>query len=286
MLKIVSAAERLAQKSAIKGIISGVSGVGKTSLVRTLDADSTLVVDLEAGLLALEGVPVDSIPLRDWESARNLAAWIGGPNPAMRPDQPYSQAHFEHVEGLYGSRQALDKYATVFVDSITVASRLAFNWAKGQPQAFSNKKMDPVTGKPAQDMLGAYGLLGQEMIGWLTQLQHTADKNVWLVGIMSRKVDDYGRVTHELQVEGGKTSLEAPGIVDEVISMVELKTADGQPYRAFVCQTLNEWAYPAKDRSGRLNVIEEPHLGRLMAKIKGGARVDAQLTTGLPAVAE
>ena len=31
--------------------------------------------------------------------------------------------------------------------------------------------------------------------------------------------------------------------------------------------TLNEWGYPAKDRSGRLDTIEEPHLGRLMDKI-------------------
>lgn len=283
MLKIISASERLQQRSAIKGIISGVSGVGKTSLVRTLDPDSTLVVDLEAGLLALEGVPVDSIPLRDWSTARDLACWIGGANPAMRPDQPYSQAHFEHVEKSYGSRQALEKYATIFVDSITVASRLCFQWCKGQPEAFSNKKTDPITGGPAKDMLGAYGLLGQEMIGWLTQLQHTPDKNVWLVGIMSRKVDDYGRVSHELQVEGSKTALESPGIVDQVVSMVELKTPEGQPYRAFVCQTLNEWGYPAKDRSGRLAIVEEPHLGRLMAKIKGGARIDAQLATGLPA---
>lgn len=284
MLKIISAAERLQQKSAIKGIISGKSGIGKTSLVRTLNVDSTLVVDLEAGLLALEGVEVDSIPLRDWENARNLACWIGGPNPSMRSDQPYSQAHFDHVVSLYGERQGLNKYATIFVDSITVASRLAFNWSKGQPQAFSQKKMD-AHGNPLPDMLGAYGLLGQEMIGWLTQLQHTPDKNVWLVGILQQKTDDYGRVTHDLQVEGGKTALEAPGIVDQIISMVEMKTEDGTPYRAFVCQTLNQWGYPAKDRSGRLTVIEEPHLGKLMAKIKGAARVDGAMATAMPGVA-
>ena len=42
----------------------------------------------------------------------------------------------------------------------------------------------------------------------------------------------------------------------------------GKPYRAFVCGP-NPWGYPAKDRSGRLDMIEEPHLGRLMAKIRG-----------------
>mgnify|MGYP006266634677 CR=1 FL=1 len=275
-LKIISAAERMQQKSAIKGVITGPSGIGKTTLVRTLPEKETLVIDLEAGMLALEGCGVDSLSLRDWETARNLACWIGGPNPAMRPDQSYSQAHYEFVCGEYGSPDTLKKYSTVFVDSITVASRLCFNWCKGQPQAFSDK-----TGKP--DNRGAYGLLGQEMIGWLTQLQHVADKNVWLVGILDKKVDDFGRTNFTLQVEGGKTGLELPGIVDQVVSMVEMKTAEGQPYRAFVCHTINEFGYPAKDRSGRLDCIEQPHLGKLMAKIKGGVRQDAQVVTTLPA---
>ena len=54
--------------------------------------------------------------------------------------------------------------------------------------------------------------------------------------------------------------------------MVELKADDGSPYRAFVCQTLNPHGFPAKDRSGRLDMVEEPHLGRLMAKIRSGPR--------------
>ena len=51
--------------------------------------------------------------------------------------------------------------------------------------------------------------------------------------------------------------------------MAEIKDDSGTQYRAFVCQTINSWNFPAKDRSGRLDLIEEPHLGRLMAKIRG-----------------
>jgi hypothetical protein len=51
--------------------------------------------------------------------------------------------------------------------------------------------------------------------------------------------------------------------------MAEIKDDAGTPYRAFICQTINQWNFPAKDRSGRLDLIEEPHLGRLMAKIRG-----------------
>lgn len=108
------------------------------------------------------------------------------------------------------------------------------------------------------------------MVGWLTQWQH-ADLNVWLVGILERRTDDLNRPSWGLQVEGGKTGLELPGIVDEVIAMVELRDPANLPYRAFVCRTLNEWGFPAKDRSGRLDAVEPPHLGRLMDKIAGSA---------------
>lgn len=38
-------------------------------------------------------------------------------------------------------------------------------------------------------------------------------------------------------------------------------------HRVFVCRTLNPLNLPAKDHSGRLDVIEEAHLGRLIARI-------------------
>ena len=36
--------------------------------------------------------------------------------------------------------------------------------------------------------------------------------------------------------------------------------------RAFCCRSPNPWGLPAGDRSGRLELIEEPHLGHLIAK--------------------
>ena len=51
---IISADERLAQRKGIKGCIFGRSGIGKTSLLWTLNASTTLFMDLEAGDLAVE----------------------------------------------------------------------------------------------------------------------------------------------------------------------------------------------------------------------------------------
>ena len=276
-LPLILADQRLAERRGIKAAIFGKSGLGKTSLLWTLDPGSTLFFDLEAGDLAIEGWSGDTIRPRTWEECRDFAVFIGGPNPAIPDGRPYSQRHFNDACAKFGDPHALDKYASVFVDSITVAGRLCFQWAKEQPEAFSEK-----TGKP--DIRGAYGLHGREMIGWITHLQHTRAKDMFFVGILDEKLDDFNRKIFLPQIDGSKTGLELPGIVDEVLTMTEMADIANMLHRVFVCQTLNPWGYPAKDRSGRLDLIEEAHLGRLVKKIAEPGRSPLErLTFSRPA---
>ena len=265
-LGIVSAEERLKENNGIKGCIFGKSGIGKTYLLWTLSPETTLFMDMEAGDLSVKNWRGDSLRPRTWQECRDLACFIGGANPARGNNESYSQAHYDTVCAKFAAvgmtQESFKKYETIFVDSITVAGRLSFQWSKSQPQAFSEK-----TGKP--DTRGAYGLHGQEMISWLTQLQHTRGRNIWFVGILDEKMDEFNRRTFTPQIDGGKTGLELPGIVDQVITLTEIKTDEGISYRAFVCHTINPFGYPAKDRSGKLELIEKPHLGELMQKIKG-----------------
>ncbi len=260
-LYIISADERLKEPRGIKGVIFGKSGIGKTSLLLTLPTETTLFMDLEAGDLAIEQWKGDTIRPKTWQDCRDFAVFIGGPNPALREDQPYSNAHYEAVCKKFGSSDVLNKYETIFIDSITVAGRLCLQWCKGQPQALSER-----TGK--SDIRGTYGLHGQEMISWLTHLQHIRNKNIWFVGILDERLDEFNRKVFTPQIEGSKTGLELPGIVDQVITMAEVKSDDGSSHRALINHTLNPFGYPAKDRSGRLELFEEPHLAKLMAKIK------------------
>jgi hypothetical protein len=68
-------------------------------------------------------------------------------------------------------------------------------------------------------------------------------------------------------MEGQRAPREIPGIVDLVITMASIDFGDGKPIRAFMCTSPNPWGYPAKDRSGKLDQIEKPDLGKLIAKI-------------------
>jgi len=250
-------------------------------------------VDMEAGMLALGDCNVDAINVRQraaeagihpWEFLRDFACLIAGPNPAVTDDdQPYSNVHYEYAVHTLGARHAvLGKYKNIFFDSITEMSRYSFSWTKTQPEAFSDKKVD-AAGNPVRDGRGHYALHGQELVGaggMFNQLKHTPDKNLIFVGLLDLFKDDYGRETWEPQMEGGKAKRELAGIFDQIISMVEMKY-EGGLYRAFVCQNPNEWGYPAGDRSGKLGMIEEPHLGKLLDKIAGNQNRGA-LSYALP----
>ena len=75
MLNIITAEQRLTEKKGHKLVVCGQSGVGKTSLARTLDTSKTLFMDLEAGDAAIEGVAIDVIRPRTWTECRDFAVF-------------------------------------------------------------------------------------------------------------------------------------------------------------------------------------------------------------------
>jgi hypothetical protein len=276
-LKIVTAEQRLTEDAAKTTMaVFGPSGVGKTSLLRTLPARDTLCIDLEAGMKSVQDWPGDSIPVRTFADAVDITCLVGGVDPAVPPDGFFSEAHWQHLAGSYPDLvQLIATKTTIFVDSITDLTRQAMAWAKLRPEALSER-----TGRP--DTRGAYGLLAREVIGLLKHLQHAPGKTVIFVGILERLLDDSGRTTWQPQMEGGRTARELPGIVDQVISMSlfspDTDTAaaasggwrhdpEHGSTRRLVCRAGNPYGLPAKDRSGRLDLTEPPDLGALLRKI-------------------
>ena len=67
----------------------GPSGSGKTTLLKTLPAEETVCLDLEAGMKSVEDWRGASIPVRSFTDFRDLAVLIGGPDPAQHPQSWY-----------------------------------------------------------------------------------------------------------------------------------------------------------------------------------------------------
>ncbi len=280
MIRIIKADERLKLVPKVNIALFGPSGVGKTTQARTLDPKSTLFVDLEAGTLAIQDWAGDVLDVRataqalnahPWEVAQAIALYVGGHDPSDAKGS-YSKATYDQVSQVFSAID-LAKYETIFIDSITVAGRMCFDWAQLQDEV---KTKDNKV-----DTRGAYGLLGREMMKWLTHLQH-CPKSIIVVGILDSHEDELRRLVWEPQIEGSKTARELPGIFDQVITIQNFKTDDGQMYRGFCCQQQNPWGYPAKDRSGRLELVEAPDLGALIKKIRTGKRIDSTIQTTLP----
>jgi len=263
-LQIVTAEQRMAERRGSKICIVGQSGVGKTSLLRTVDPHSTLFIDLESGDLAVQDVAVDQLRPQTWPELRDLACFLAGPAENLSAKSTYGAEHYARAVEQFGSEETLAKYKTIFLDSLTVASRMCFAWAEHQPEAFNKQGQ--------KDLLGVYGTLGREMMQFVGRLQHARMNNIVFVCLLEEKEDDFKRKSWQLQLEGSKTPRELPGVVDELITLAIIRPDDGEPYRAFVTNPDNPFGFPAKDRSGRLDAMEPPDLGRLFNKLNDTAR--------------
>jgi hypothetical protein len=257
-MKMKTVSERLAEPRGIKVALLGRVAIGKTTQVSTIpDLEGVLFVDHDDGDYQVRGLPFRSVTIENWREARDLIVRIGGPNSSFAPQQAFSETHFNAAGGWL---PGLDTINTVFIDGLTSASRQCFRFCEQLPEAISEK-----SGR--KDLRSIYGALAREMLAWLGHIQHTKPLTVVMTGVLEWVVDDFNRGEWALQAEGNKTWRELPAILDEVITYQIIDFNDGQPAeRVFVCGA-NQWGFPAKDRSGKLDAIEPPDLGRLLLKL-------------------
>lgn len=290
-MQIISADQRRAQaKEKNSLLVLGEYNVGKTSLLYTLPPEQTLALDFEGGFKSVETWGGDSITLRAYDEAEDIACLIGGPDPAAGPRDPYCQAHYDHVKKEYAAFN-MDKYKYIFFDSISEMVARAKVKARNENWVVQKK-----TNEIVLDGLGVFGDLADSVLALVRHMQHSPGRTVIFVGRLENVFDDFKREIWQPQLDGNKIKRELPGIVDQVITMgffdynAPSDTWTHNPggkgaHRAFCCRRQNPWGLPAKERTiGRLEMIEEPHLGHLLEKINAPATAEsvANLHHGAP----
>lgn len=259
MFNIIKICDTPIEDKSVKVAIFGEYGIGKTSLLNTIE-EPTLCLDFEAGLLSVQNSKHDVLKINSWDEARDLNCILKGAD--QTSINTYSKQHYEQCCRKYGIDSTyFSKYKCIFIDSITVASRLCLEWAKTRVAQEASQIAQETRRQVRVDQRAVYGKLGEEMVKFLTRMQHLCGTDVVVVGGMSQKEDE----KWSLHLEGSKTNSELPGIFDEILVMTELDNE-----RVFVCHTINEFGFQCKDRSGKLDKIEKAHLGALIKKIKVG----------------
>ena len=214
-LRIVTADERLsaaANKTTLA--LFGPSGVGKTTLLRGAARGQTLCIDLEAGMKSMQDWRGDSIPVRCFEDAVDIACLVGGPNPAADPNGFFSEAHHATSPRPYPDLvRLLAAKSFVFLDSITDLTRQAMAWAKKQPEAFSRE--DRQARHPRRlRFAGARGDRAAQAPAARAGQDGDPGRDPGEASPTSS-----GKVGWQPQMEGGKAARELPGIVDQVITL-------------------------------------------------------------------
>lgn len=161
-----------------------------------------------------------------------------------------------------------------------------FNWAKSsvEAKAYDTLCLDSIT-EIAEVMLStykstyadarqAYGDLADHMGSMIRGFRDIKGKNVYFSAKQVR-VEIVSGVTSFMPGMPGKNLLNGlPFFFDEVFSMRVGKLEDKTTYRYL--QTYTDIQYEGKDRSGRLDSVEEPDLTKLFAKIAGPKEVEEE----------
>lgn len=219
----------------IKTLIFGQSGSGKTSLAKTLPM-KTLVISAEQGLLSLSGASIDYVDLSVDDEGKSLTA-----------QQRY--AKLGEVYKYLLTDEAKKVYQCVFVDSITEIAEFVLDVNKAK---FPDKA----------DSFKLWGEYAQNMISMIKLFRDLPHYHVVFTALEELDKDESSKRFYGPDIPGSAAKAFLVPALDEVF---RLCFSEGKR----VLLTQGSDTLKAKDRSGKLNPVEEPNLDIIFSKING-----------------
>jgi len=231
----------------ISALVIGKSGIGKTSLIRTIHGQryengkwhqdrepnaKVCVLSAEAGLLAIRDLIKTGI-VEGWE-IRNFAE--------------FKTAY----EMLATKEEIQNRYEWVFIDSLTeIASRCEEQMKQKYPESAKTFKM--------------WADYTSTMILLVKGFRDLFQYNVVFTCLESIDKDENNRRYVAPMVAGKQLKERLPSYFDEVFYFQSIADEKGSERRIFFTQPRRDC--PGKDRSGKLEPIEEPNLLTISNKI-------------------
>ncbi|MBF0290525.1 MAG: AAA family ATPase [Nitrospinae bacterium] len=213
-------------------LVIGAAGIGKTSLLRTIPADEKVcVLSAEGGLLCV----------RDLVQAGHIEGFEIGTFTEFK----------EAFDFLAHDNQARERYRWIFIDSLTeIAGRCV--------EAYQAKYPDK------KDSFNLWGGYRDSMTVLIKGFRDLAPYNVVFTCLEEKDKDDINRIYYMPALAGKEVKERLTSYFDEVFYMTTLESG-GTVERVFFTQPYER--RPAKDRSGRLDLVEKPDLQVIKQKI-------------------
>jgi len=218
---------------ALKILVYGESGAGKTSLAKTI-GEPPLLISAEAGLLPLRGESIDVIDLTIDDK--------GQPLPKEKRIERLAEAYQYLL-----TPEAQKKYKWIMIDSLTELSQ---NLVEKLQTEFTERK----------DSLVLYGENAKRMRSLVKLFRDLPLYNVIFTALAEWEKDDNGQRFQSIQMVG-KISQQLPAYFDEVWF---LHVNDGER----ILVTGKSDRLVAKDRSGACDQFEKADIGAIVKKIR------------------
>ena len=142
-------------------------------------------------------------------------------------------------------------FESVAIDSISEVAEVVLNHEK----------------KSSKDPRQAYGAMQEQIAEIIRAFRDLPGRHVYMSAKLDKSQDEMGKMMYAPSMPGNKTGQALPYFFDEVLALRVERDADGNSYRALLCDSDGSWL--AKDRSGKLDQWEPPDLGEIINKIRG-----------------
>lgn len=240
MSLLFTTSKKAVQDLGVKILIHSPAGNGKTVLTATLPR--VCLIGCEEGHLSLQ------------ES--NLIRLFGANRPDITYDIPMikiqSFADLQDAYQFVATSADAKNFDSFALDSISEIAEVVLTNAK----------------KQTKDGRAAYGDLNERMVQILRNFRDLPNKNVYFSAKQEREADTISGLLLFRPSMPGKTLTQGISyFFDEVFALrISPRQPDGSTFRFL--HTRADVQYEAKDRSGALDEMEEPHLGKIISKIK------------------
>jgi len=223
---------------AIKAIVYGPSGVGKTTLAGTT-GEPTLVVSFEGGLMALANKDIDFVDCTLDDEGNVIS-------------KPARLDKLREVYAWLQTPEARTKYKWVCIDSLT---EIGQNVIEKQNGLFPERK----------DSMVLWGEVGKELRAIIKAFRDLPGYNVVFTALSEVDKDEMGARFQAISLPG-KIAQQCPAYFDLCLYYHVFENEEGEKKRVLVTQPTDKAV--AKDRSGKLDLMMEPNLSEIAKRIR------------------